>query len=86
MTAVTRAGADEAAVTEAPRTVREPELDECLVDLGFGTAADVGDGQAGVRLRLPTFFCAPNFAFLMVADAHDAVLAVPVSSSGEFVL
>jgi hypothetical protein len=30
-----------------------------------------------VRLRLPTYFCAPNFAFLMVADADDAVRAVP---------
>ena len=28
-------------------------------------------------LRLPTFFCAPNFSFLMVADAYDAVSAVP---------
>ncbi len=27
-----------------------------------------------VRLRLPTYFCAPNFAFLMVADAYDAVI------------
>jgi hypothetical protein len=26
---------------------------------------------------LPTYFCAPNFAFLMVADAYDAVSAVP---------
>jgi hypothetical protein len=31
---------------------------------------------AEVRLRLPTYFCAPNFAFLMVADAYDAVSAV----------
>jgi len=30
-----------------------------------------------VRLRLPTYFCAPNFAFLMVADAYDAVSSVP---------
>ena len=30
-----------------------------------------------VRLRLPTYFCAPNFAYLMVADAYDAVSAVP---------
>ncbi len=29
-----------------------------------------------VRLRLPTYFCAPNFAFLMVADAYDAVSAL----------
>ena len=33
--------------------------------------------MATVRLRLPTFFCAPNFSFLMVADAYDAVSAVP---------
>ena len=32
-----------------------------------------------VGLRLPTFFCAPNFSFLMVADAYDAVSAVPGS-------
>lgn len=30
-----------------------------------------------VHLRLPTYFCAPNFAFLMVADAYEAVRAVP---------
>ena len=35
------------------------------------------DGVATVRLRLPTFFCSPNFSWLMVADAHDAVSAVP---------
>jgi hypothetical protein len=30
-----------------------------------------------VRLRLPTYFCAPNFAYLMVTDAHEAVGALP---------
>jgi hypothetical protein len=30
-----------------------------------------------VRLRLPTYFCAPNFAFLMVADSRAAVEALP---------
>ena len=30
-----------------------------------------------VRLRLPTPFCAPNFAYLMAADARAAVLSVP---------
>ena len=30
-------------------------------------------GTPSVHLRLPTYFCAPNFAFLMVADAYDAV-------------
>jgi hypothetical protein len=37
----------------------------------------VEDGAVSVRLRLPTYFCAPNFAYLMVADAKDAVLSVP---------
>ena len=34
-------------------------------------------GDVDVRLRLPTPQCAPNFAFLMAADARAAVLALP---------
>src|ERR1035438_4129262 len=37
-------------------------------------------------LRLPTYFCAPNFAFLMVADAYDAVSATPGVRRAEIVL
>ena len=44
------------------------------------------DGDAQVRLRLPTYFCAPNFAFLMVADAYDAVSALPGVRTTEVVL
>jgi metal-sulfur cluster biosynthetic enzyme len=58
-------------------TVRDPELDEPITELGFVTAAAVTCGVAHVRLVLPTYFCAPNFAYLMVADAHDAVAEVP---------
>jgi metal-sulfur cluster biosynthetic enzyme len=66
------------AVRAALATVRDPELDEPITDLGFVASCRVDEaGVARVRLRLPTFFCAPNFAFLMVADAHDAVSAVP---------
>lgn len=58
--------------------VRDPELDEPVTELGFVASAAVScDGIATVHLRLPTYFCAPNFAFLMVADAYDAVSAVP---------
>jgi metal-sulfur cluster biosynthetic enzyme len=58
--------------------VRDPELDESITSLGFVTSCAVSaDGEATVRLRLPTYFCAPNFAFLMVADAYDAVSALP---------
>jgi metal-sulfur cluster biosynthetic enzyme len=65
------------AVWAALGTVLDPELDEPLTDLGFVSECTVHDGRATIRLRLPTYFCAPNFAFLMVADAYDAVSAVP---------
>jgi metal-sulfur cluster biosynthetic enzyme len=59
-------------------TVRDPELDEPITSLGFVSACSLSAaGEAEVRLRLPTYFCAPNFAYLMVADAYDAVTAVP---------
>jgi metal-sulfur cluster biosynthetic enzyme len=67
-----------AALLRALDTVRDPELDEPITALGFVAGCDItAAGHALVRLRLPTYFCAPNFAFLMVADAYDAVSAVP---------
>jgi metal-sulfur cluster biosynthetic enzyme len=75
------------AVYAALGTVRDPELDEPITTLGFVASCAVSaEGQAQVRLRLPTYFCAPNFAFLMVADAHDAVTAVPGISAAEVTL
>jgi metal-sulfur cluster biosynthetic enzyme len=66
------------AVWRALDTVYDPELDEPVTDLDFVESCTVSEeGVATVRLRLPTFFCAPNFSFLMVADAYDAVSAVP---------
>jgi len=68
-------------------SVRDPELDEPITSLGFVTSCTVSaEGEARVRLRLPTYFCAPNFAFLMVADAYDAVSALPGVHSTEVVL
>ncbi|HKF00352.1 MAG TPA: iron-sulfur cluster assembly protein [Actinomycetes bacterium] len=60
-------------VLEALSTVRDPELDEPITTLGFVEGLEIGPGVVRARLRLPTFFCAPNFAFLMVADARAAV-------------
>ena len=66
-----------AQVFEALGTVYDPELDEPITTLGFvGSCVVTGDGVA-VRLRLPTPQCAPNFAFLMAADARTAVRALP---------
>jgi metal-sulfur cluster biosynthetic enzyme len=68
-------------------TVRDPELDESITALDFVAACTVSaDGGAEVRLRLPTYFCAPNFAYLMVADAYDAVAALPGVRSATVVL
>jgi metal-sulfur cluster biosynthetic enzyme len=70
--------------------VRDPELNEVITSLGFVASCDVsvsdGDARVQVRLRLPTYFCAPNFAYLMVADAYDAVSAVPGVGAVEVVL
>jgi metal-sulfur cluster biosynthetic enzyme len=62
---------------EALGTVYDPELDEPITALGFVGSCVVGPrGEVEVRLRLPTPQCAPNFAFLMAADARTAVRAV----------
>jgi metal-sulfur cluster biosynthetic enzyme len=74
-------------VLTALGAVRDPELDEPITALGFVASCTVSaDGDAHVRLRLPTYFCAPNFAFLMVADAYDAVSVLPGLRSTEIVL
>src|SRR5215475_2578415 len=84
MTASVTAGSR---ILEALGTVRDPELDEPITALGFVSSCTVSaDGDAQVRLRLPTYFCAPNFAFLMVADAYDAVSALPGVRATEVVL
>lgn len=67
--------------------MRDPELDESITSLGFVASCTVSnDGVAQVRLQLPTYFCAPNFAFLMVADAYDAVSGVSGVSRADIVL
>ncbi len=66
----------EAEVDAALGTVIDPELDEPITDLGFVTGRSVTGRDVVVRLRLPTAFCSPNFAYLMVSDAHDAVSAL----------
>jgi metal-sulfur cluster biosynthetic enzyme len=78
---------DAADVLAALEAVRDPELDEPVTSLGFVSSCTVSaEGVADVRLRLPTYFCAPNFAFLMVADAYDAVSGVVGICRAEVVL
>lgn len=87
MTAATAKVAAAEDVLAALDGVRDPELDEPVTTLGFVSSCVVTDeGVARVHLRLPTYFCAPNFAFLMVADAYDAASAVPGVRRAEVVL
>jgi metal-sulfur cluster biosynthetic enzyme len=74
-----------ARVLEALGTVYDPELDEPITALGFVSCAEQ-DGDVSVRLRLPTPQCAPNFSFLMAADAAAAAHGVPGVRSVRVVL
>jgi metal-sulfur cluster biosynthetic enzyme len=63
--------------------VLDPELDRSIVRLGFVEAVAVEGSCALVTLRLPTFWCAPNFVFMMpnfvfmmVEDIRRALLEV----------
>ena len=57
--------------------VLDPELDESIVELGFVAGVAVSGADVRVELRLPTYWCAPNFSWLMADDARRALLALP---------
>ena len=59
-------------------TVTDPELDESVTELGFVEDVTVGtNGTVTIDFRLPTFWCAANFAYMMAEDMRDAVVALP---------
>ncbi len=67
---------DESRVLGALSTVCDPELDEPITALGFVKEVRIDGDAVTVTLWLPTYFCAPNFAYIMAADAKAAVGAV----------
>jgi metal-sulfur cluster biosynthetic enzyme len=61
-------------VWKALETVIDPELDEPITELGFVYTLTVTPSRdVTAVLRLPTSFCAPNFAYLMASDAKDVL-------------
>jgi metal-sulfur cluster biosynthetic enzyme len=57
--------------------VTDPELDESVVELNFISKAEVDPmNRVHIEFRLPTYWCAANFAFLMADDMHRAVSAL----------
>ena len=65
------------AIVAALSTVTDPELDRPLTDLGFVQSVEIVGADVRIALRLPTYWCAANFAYVMAADARDAVAALP---------
>lgn len=71
------AGAAGAAIREQLQRVLDPELDEPILDLGFVRWVRLEGGHAEAALRLPTSWCAVNFAYLMAEDVRRALLSAP---------
>ncbi|PZN12741.1 MAG: hypothetical protein DIU69_02620 [Bacillota bacterium] len=57
--------------------VYDPELDRPLTELGFIAGVGIHGGTVTVEFRLPTFWCAANFAYMMAAGIREQVLALP---------
>jgi metal-sulfur cluster biosynthetic enzyme len=69
------------------QTVTDPELDEPVTDLEFVTRADVdAEDRVHIEFRLPTYWCAANFSFLMADDMRMAVRQLPWVSGVNVVL
>jgi metal-sulfur cluster biosynthetic enzyme len=65
------------AARDALDRVMDPELDRSLVALDFVQSLEVDGGEVRAAIRLPTYWCSPNFAYLMVGDATDALRGLP---------
>jgi metal-sulfur cluster biosynthetic enzyme len=64
-------------VRSALNAVTDPEIDESVVSLEFVTEVKIdSSNRVEIEFRLPTYWCAPNFAFLMASDMRDAVSAL----------
>lgn len=70
-------GITETDIYTAIADVLDPELDEPLVKLGFIDRVLVDGPDVTVLFKLPTYWCAPNFAYLMASDLRKKVRTVP---------
>eukprot|EP00300_Choanocystis_sp_HF-7_P023443 c2376_g1_i2.p1 GENE.c2376_g1_i2~~c2376_g1_i2.p1 ORF type:complete len:266 (-),score=31.03 c2376_g1_i2:87-884(-) len=54
--------------------VNDPELDESVTAMGFVERVLIKlDGSVEIDFRLPTYWCSPNFAFLMLDGVRQAL-------------
>ena len=64
------------ALLERLDRVLDPELDESILELGFVESLEAENAHLIVAVRLPTYFCAPNFVYLMAEDIRRELLTV----------
>ena len=68
-------------------TVVDPELDEAVTDMGFISNIEVDEKNCvHIGFRLPTYWCAANFAFMMADDMRTALRALPWVEDTDIVL
>ncbi len=68
-------------------TVVDPELDESVTDMNFISRAEVDERHCvHVDFRLPTYWCAANFAFMMADDMRTVLRALPWVADTKIVL
>lgn len=73
----------EAEVWRVLARVADPELDEPITEMGFVEAVEVaGHGVVTVVFRLPTYWCSPNFAFLMAEGIARELASLPWVARG----
>jgi metal-sulfur cluster biosynthetic enzyme len=68
-------------------SITDPELDESIVDLGFIQSLAISQPPLAssnqnrfdvqLRFRLPTYWCAANFAFIMAEDLRERIAQLP---------
>jgi len=69
-------GITEAQVYAVIADVLDPELDEPLVKLGFIDRVLIDGPDVTVAFKLPTYWCSPNFAYLMAGDLRARIGAL----------
>ena len=68
---------DERDVWQHIADVTDPELDRSLSALGFVESVEIHGSGVVVNFRLPTYWCAANFAYMMSADLRERVGRAP---------
>ena len=67
---------DREAIFKRLEKVLDPELDEPILKLGFVKSIEAESDHLTIELHLPTYWCAPNFSYMMAEDTRRELLTV----------